>query len=185
MSVEDVDLAEGVDLGEEREEEGVPRYGFGSEASLRDRMRARAAEMELSRTERFDVPGYSGVVEVEMRTLGWDTVRKINDRHQRIREPGVRDLHIAGDIILEATVGFWEVDDSGNRAKVETNWLELAQAALPHLRENATPRQALMALTKADRTTRLIDLWNEWGEWNSAERTSIGEELADDFEKTR
>jgi hypothetical protein len=179
------DIVHGPELGDELEQEGVPRYGFGSEGSLRDRMRVRAQDMDASRTERFPVPGWAHVLEVEFSTLGWGSVRRVTERHVRLRDPATRELYTAADTLLAATVGFWEVDDSGNRAPVETSWVNLVRGVNERFPENGTPRQALLALLLADRTTRVMDLWGDWNDWNNAERTTVGEELGEDFEMTR
>jgi hypothetical protein len=68
---------------------------------------------------------------------------------------------------------------------LESGWVELARNAKPSLPENVTPRQSVLSLLRADRTTAVIDLWNEWGEWNGAQRTTLGEELGEDFTRTR
>jgi hypothetical protein len=110
----------------EEQTEGPVRHGFGSEGSLRDRMKARAEQMELHRTERFPVPGYAAVLEVELRTQNWEESRRIGDRHQRQRDQATRDLYVAADTIIETTVSFWEVDDAGHRERVDTSWVALA-----------------------------------------------------------
>jgi hypothetical protein len=178
MSLDEVQVE-----GETLEAEGVARHGFGSEGSLRDRMRQRAAEMERHRTERFPVPGYADVLEVELRTLSWESVRKITDRHMRIREQGTRDVYTAADTLLTATVGFWEMDDTGHREPVDTSWMALAQGVVHHFPEGGTARQALLSLITP--SSRVIVLWNDWGDWNNAERTTIGEDLGEDFTTTR
>jgi hypothetical protein len=180
---EQVEYASDELIGVELVEEGEARHSFGSEGSLRDRMKRRTDEMERQRTERFPVPGYTGVLEVEMRTLSWESNRTIMDRHARLRDPGLRDVYVAADTIIAATVGFWETDDAGHRSAVETSWLDLGRGVIDRFPEHGTPRQAILGLIKP--TSRVIALWNEWGDWNLAERTTIGEELAEDFETTR
>jgi hypothetical protein len=163
--------------------EGIARFGFGSEGSLRDRMRHRAAEMERNTTERFPVPGYADVLQVELTTLGWEDVRRVTDRHQRQRDTGTRDLYVAADTIIETTVSFWEVDDAGHRERVDTSWVALAASVVHRFPDDGTPRQAVLALLQP--TARVISLWNDWGEWNLAERSVVGEELSEDFSRTR
>jgi hypothetical protein len=179
MSVEDLEREELDD--ETTVEEGDPRHTVGMEGSLRDRMQARAKELETQATERFPVPGYADLLQLELRSLGWDTVRKITDRHARRRDASLRDLYLAADTLLAATVCFHEVDGQ----PLGSSWLELARNVRPNLPENATARQAVLSLLRADRTTAVIDLWNEWAEWNNAERTTLGEELGEDFTTTR
>jgi hypothetical protein len=175
MSVEDL-----VDT-EESVEEGEARSSVGSDGSLRDRMATRSRDLEAQATQRFSVPGYDDMIELELRTLGWDKIRRISDRHVRRRDQGIRDLYVAADVLLAATVRFHALGGG----PLESGWVELARNAKSSLPENVTPRQSVLSLLRADRTTAVIDLWNEWGEWNGTQRTTLGEELGEDFTRTR
>jgi hypothetical protein len=176
MSVEDLELSD-----ERTAEEGDPRHTTGIGASLGDRMAARARELDDQATERIPLPGYVDMLELELRSLGWDTVRRVTSRHERRRDPAIRDLYTAADMLLAATVAFHEVGG----VPLQSGWVDLARNVRPNLPEDVTPRQAVLSLLRADRTTAVIDLWNEWSEWNNAARVTLGEELDEDFTTTR
>lgn len=152
--------------------------------SLHSRMRARASELEKQRTEIFPVPGYAELLHVELMALSWETMRKIAERNERVGDPATRELYIASDQLIAATVRFHEVDGEGERREVEASWQTLAHGVVDNFSQDGTPRQAVIALL-GHPTSRLIFFWQEFLEWANSERSSINEEIAQDFGTTR
>lgn len=151
--------------------------------SLEARMARQRDVLEGARTERFPIPGYESVVEVELRMLGYRRSRKIGEKHERVRDTAVRDLYIAADSLLEATVAFYEVhgDEPDDTPTDGITWVKLARAAVSSLPENATPRQAILALLGDERLPYLAD---DWAKWMRSERGEVDEEQAAGFTTT-
>jgi hypothetical protein len=156
----------------------------GTGGSLLERMRAQRERMQEQRSEKFPVPGWGTFVHVELRPLGWDAMRKIMDRHARIRDTATREVYVAADQLVAATVRFWEVDPDGDPSK-ETlaDWTSLAKGVADNFPEDGSVRMAVLALIKP--SSNVIFLWNDWVEWSGAEGEDIDLELAEDFGTTR
>lgn len=157
-----------------------------SSGSLRSRMQSTQAAVAERHTELFPVPNWEDMVEVELRVLGWKTMRRIADRHRKIREPALQELYTATDQIITATEGFHEIDGE-KRTRVDMDWIGLARAGegnrgVKSLPEGVTPRQAVLALVVHD--TRLMYLWQEWQDWLKSVRPEVDEEVVRDFSTT-
>lgn len=151
--------------------------------SLEARMARRRTALESATTERFAIPGYESVVEVELRMLDYRHTRRIGKRHERVRQEEVRELYIAADSIIDATVAFFEVH--GMEAEDEptnVSWVSLARSAVPSLDANTTPRQAILALLDGQRLAHLAD---DWSKWMRSERGDVDDEQAEVFRRTR
>ena len=153
--------------------------------SLEARMRARRNEVEGLTSQKFPLPRYEEVASVELRYLGFERQRNLYERSKRQRSIAIRELYTAADQLLAATVGFYEMhgaeDDEGT--SVDYTWVTLARAVLgDQLRDDATPRQALLALISPEGVPAL---WNDWQEWMGGQRPDVDREVASDFPTTR
>lgn len=157
-----------------------------SSGSLRSRMQSKQTATAERHTEFFPVPNWEDMVEVELRVLGWRTMRKIAERHRKIRDTALQELYTAADQIITATEAFYELDGE-KQTKVDMDWVSLAKAGegnrgVKPLPENVTPRQAVLALVVHD--TRLMYLWQEWQDWLKSVRPEVDEEVVRDFSTT-
>lgn len=170
------------------------QYGLGVEGlgveddvsqSLQARMRVRRDEIENLVSEKFPLPRFESMCAVELRVLGYEGQRALFERNKRQRSPALRELYTACDAIQAATVQFYELRDAGDETGVpkDYSWNELASLVLGEdLRDDATPRQAMIALLGAE---GIPTLWNDWQEWMGGQRMDVERELARDFPTTK
>jgi hypothetical protein len=78
-------------------------------SSLSVRMERRHEELSRQQTEKFPLPGWEDLLEVELRPLGMRAATKIVQRNQRTRDEATRSLYVTCDLLLTATVGFHQV----------------------------------------------------------------------------
>lgn len=154
--------------------------------SLQSRMQAKRNEAEGRHSELFAVPNWEDMIEVELRMLGWERLRKIAHRHRKVRNEALQELYVCADQIIWATEGFVEVDGD-KRTPVQQDWVSLARAGegargVMPLGPESTVRQALIALVAHD--TRIMALWQEWQDWMKSSRPEMDEELVSDFRTT-
>jgi hypothetical protein len=151
-----------------------------ADGSLRARMQQRAEDLSKITTERFAVPGYDDLLEVELRIVGMRSAAKINKRNERVRDEGTKQLYLLCDLLLTATVQFWQrLSDDRSRPLTE-GWVELAQM-VDGCPDRPTPRQALIFLVKEHRVPQLAA---EWETWMTSARSDADKELAEDFAPT-
>jgi hypothetical protein len=174
-------------LGRAMEEAESPAFDA---SSLHERMRSAAGAMQRVRTEKFPVPNWAEFVHVELRVLGWDAMRKVTRRHEKIRDDATREVYIAADQLLAATERFWALDAGGDPSMAtDQSWVSIArgvcdgQDGRPKFPEDGTARQALLMLTQP--TNRTMVLWGEWTEWAAGENQDVKEELVEGFSVTR
>lgn len=148
--------------------------------SLQDRMQERRSSLEQITTEVFDVPRWSDILAVELKYLGYKTMRSIAQKHQRVKDPTVSEMRVAADHLLRATVGFYEVKGEKKVPAEGMTWLSLARSVIK-LPEDASPRVALVGLVG---DTQTVFLWQEWQEWMKGERVRIDTEVGRDFQTT-
>lgn len=147
------------------------------------RMRRRATQLETQTTEVFPVPRFEDILGVEFRVMSWEALRKIGQRHQRVRNEALQELYIAADTVLAATEGFFQFGaDEGQEPVEGQTWRSLAVATRDGLTEDVSPRQALIALLG---DTNVVFLWNDYQEWLRATRPEVEEELKADFPTTK
>lgn len=149
-------------------------------SSLAARMQQRSAELEKQTSEKFPIPGYEGILEVELRALGYKTIRRVQKRNERVRDEGLREIYTMADQLLMATVGFHEVLPDGTNKSISDDWISLAKR-LPNCPEAPSPRQALLFVVTDKRIAFLIQ---EWGEWSKSVRSDLDEEVVQDFVTT-
>jgi hypothetical protein len=173
MSQEFADL-DGPPVGEGQEN--------GHDSSLRARMQRRAEELAAERTQKWPIPRFGEFLEVELRPLSWDLIRKIADHHARVKSSAQRELLTATDHLLRATVGFFDVSGDEEKPLPDETWQGLAVYAFPDLPQDGGPRMAMIRMCEAK---QVMWLWNEWMEWQKEEQPEIDKALFEDFEKTR
>ena len=96
----------------------------------------------------------------------------------------MRELYTACDQILDATLGFYELKgpEDTEGTKLSYDWLSLAHGVLKDdLRDDATERQALIALVSPE---MIPQLYSDWMEWMRGEQTTVDGEVARDFQAT-
>ena len=176
---EDGDLVE--PLVEDKVPPGAPTLGGPAppqEGSLAARMATRSEELEKQTSERFPIPGWEDILEVELRALGYRALRQALTRNERVRDEATRELYTVADQLLMATVGFWEVPQNGGQPRqMDETWESLAKR-LPNCPDGATPRQALLFLV-GDK--RLHFLAQDWGEWAKTVDKQVHDEVQADF----
>jgi hypothetical protein len=148
-----------------------------ADSSLRSRMQQRSEQLEKVTTERFPVPGYDDLLEVELRVTGMRQATRIAQRNERQRDPGTKNLYVMCDLLLGATVQFWR---SGADQPLKETWTDFAQM-VDGCPDNVTPRQAMIFLLKEHRVPWL---YTSWEEWMRSSRPEVEEELTRDFTPT-
>jgi hypothetical protein len=153
-------------------------------APLKDRLERRRKKLETSQSEKFDIPGYEGILKVELGLRSWEVNNSIARRVQQIeKDEGLRTLYTAAGQLLRATESFWEVPEGGgDETPAELHsWLEVARYAGHTLPEDATPRTAMVALLQ---DTGIMFLWTSWVQWLSERGVEVDEEMMRDFSGT-
>ena len=77
--------------------------------SLEHRVAERRKALEAKTTHKYDVPGYEGVLKVELQLVGGKRQHQIYKAHEVIRDEYQQSLRVGADLILAATVGFYAV----------------------------------------------------------------------------
>lgn len=85
----------------------VHTNGAGDNSAI-GRLRRRREQLQLDRSEKFDVPGYEGVLVCEYRPVPWEKTREIVKRIQKIKDPD--EIVIAADLLINACVRFYSRD---------------------------------------------------------------------------
>ena len=147
--------------------------------SLSDRMKQRSAYLETHQTEKFPLPGFEDVLEVELRLLSFSTIQKIVERNDKIRDAATSGLYSLADQIVMATVGFYEVNGQ-ERSELTDDWVALA-SRLENAPEGMTPRQAVFLLV-GDKALHF--LVSDWVEWAKSGRREVDDEVMRDFDMT-
>lgn len=150
--------------------------------SLAERMQQRASELETTVSAVFAIPTWEEVLGVELRLVGWEKLRRIASKHDRVRVDAIKELYVAADQILEGTVQFYEINGIQKRRIEDTSWQLLAKLTGKKLPEDLTPRKAMIALMG---DTNIAILWADWQQWMTTRRPEIDEEVAQDFGTTQ
>jgi hypothetical protein len=173
---------EEVQEGEEFADDPNVGTDEGFAVSLEERMDARAEELQKETTEVFRLPGWESILAVEMRRLGFKTIRGMQRRLEKEeRNKVTRELYLMCDQILRATVALHEVLPDGTTRALRDNWVQLAERRKDAPRD-MTPRQALLFLVNDQRIFYLV---NEWGSWSKSGQEAEDQEVMEDFEQTR
>jgi hypothetical protein len=149
--------------------------------SLSARMDRRAEELQQQTSERFPIPGYEGIVEVELRAIGHKVESAVHHRLKRVRDTALRELYAMADTLIVATVGFHEIRPDGSSRPIDDDWIRLAKrrADCP---DTVTPRQALLFLATDKRLKYLFVDWQQWAALTN--EADVVEELVEDFVTT-
>jgi hypothetical protein len=153
--------------------------------SLGSRMQQRAAEIEQATSERFPVPGWESILEVELALVSWERLRRVVTKYERLnRQPAMQELYTAADQILLATLNFYEVPEQGGPPKLreDHDWVSLARATGKPLPDDLTPRMAVIHLCSDVGTLALL---RDWGEWMQTRRGEVDKEVQDYFARTQ
>lgn len=173
----------------EHEELEQPQVGALEDAdngrapgSLAARMQERASELETTVSAIFPIPTWEEVLAVELRLVGWERLRRIASKHDRVRVDAIKELYVAADQILEGTTGFFEVNGVQRRRIEDASWQSLAKLTGKKLPEDLTPRKAMIALMG---DTNIAIMWADWQQWMTTRRPEVDEEVAQDFGTTQ
>ena len=172
MSVEEIPPAPPL---EERE---------SSSGSLEARMAARGRELERQQGEWFGIPGYEDMLEVQLKPLGYKTIRAVQHRNERIKDAGSRELANMADQLVTATQGFREILPGGGHRDLPDGWVDLARRASTEnnpFPPDGTDRQAVIFVCTDKRIVFLVE---EYGRWQRAQQQRIDGEVVSDFEGT-
>jgi hypothetical protein len=148
--------------------------------SLEERVGKRREQLEKKTTEMFDVPGYEGVFQVELRLLGGKRQFAIVEALERVHDDYQKAIRAAAEMILASTVAIHEVvDDEGNTQVAEgVTWLRLAKAADQKLGPEIQPRVALIRMISEN---GVLELAGEWRLWMKNRGVKVEKALARDF----
>lgn len=151
--------------------------------SLAERAKARRDQLLDRQTVTLEVPGYEGILEVEYRALSYSESRKIVARHQRQRDDAVRELYIAADQLIAASINAYEITGDETRKALECGWgLQLARMLGVEVSEGTTARQAIFKCFA--RETLLSAHYIEYTEWLSSADAEADQEQRVDFQQT-
>jgi hypothetical protein len=152
-------------------------------ASLQARAQARREALLDRQTTIIEVPGYEGILAMEYRAMPYAEGRKINARHERQRDEATRELYVAADQLIAASVNAHELSDDGTTKPLEVGWgAPLARMLGVEVDDTTTVRQAMMACFARD--TFLTRHWAEYIEWLSSAEGDADEEQRADFQVT-
>jgi hypothetical protein len=144
--------------------------------SLKARMEARAEALQQEQTEKFEIPGYEGLVAVELRRLPFRTIKRIQQTNMKVKDEATRDLYNIADQIARATVSFHEVKGD-DFEEIELDWVGMAHL-LPHSDGIDTPRKAILFLIPE---TRIHFFAGQFTTWAGAGQPEEDEEVRRDF----
>lgn len=149
--------------------------------SLASRMARRHEELQRATTQRFPIPGWDDLLEVELRPVGIRPSAQIVKRNERTRDDGTRQLYVMADLLVRATVGFWEMPENGGGPKaLNESWVTLARR-LPDCPDSPSERQALLFLVPEE---RLMFLYQPWERWMGEASREVDEDTMRDFSRT-
>jgi hypothetical protein len=156
----------------EVEPEQTPRLG-----SLASRIATRRDELERREDDLIDVPGFEDVFKLQVKPVGSKAQQRIVDRHERIHDKALRGSYINADILVAATVGFWEVngDDAPTLCEGIT-WKDIAGAK--NGIADLTHRQALLSVIP----DHMLNLFaSNYMDWLRGTEVSVAKDLERDF----
>lgn len=156
-----------------------------SNGSLSARAAQRRKTLSEERSSIIEVPGYEGILAVEYRALSYSEARKVVARHERVKDEATRDLYIAADHLIRASVNSYELVDGDveKRRELGHGWsLSLARELGIEVDETMTVRQAVLACFPRD--TLLGAHYADYSGWLNNIEQEIDEEQRKDFHKT-
>lgn len=160
--------------------EGSAQEISNGAGSLQARARHRRDRLLKHKTTIIEVPGYEGILAVEYRAISYQEGRKIAARQERQSDEALRELYIAADQLIAASVNAYEVTDDGDQKPLNMGWgVALARMLGVDIYEGMTLRQAVMACFVRD--TFLTRHWAEYTEWLGSAQVDADEEQRQDF----
>jgi hypothetical protein len=148
--------------------------------SLAARATARRQEISERKSLVLEVPGYEGLLAVEYRALAYHEGRKIAARHQRQHDDAVREIYIAADQLIRASVNSYELREDGTSIELGIGWgRELAERLGIKIHDTTTARQAVLACFPSD--VLLTRHFVEYGEWLQDTQSDVDDEQRADF----
>lgn len=148
--------------------------------SLEERVGRRREQLERKTTELFDVPGYEGVLQAELRLLGGKRQYAIVEALERVHDDYQKAIRAAAEMILASTVAIHEVvdDEGGTQVAEGVTWLHLARAADKKLGPEIQPRVALIRMLSEN---GVLELAGEWRLWMKNRGAKVDKALEQDF----
>jgi len=174
-------VAAGMAPQEQTSPRGFPTAGAAPVlGSLEERVAARREKLESKTSELFDVPGYEGIFQVELRLLGGKRQFAIIEALERVHSDYQKALAAAADMVVASTVAIHAVvDEEGKTALAEgVTWTRLATAADKNLDPALKPRVALIRLLTEN---GVLELAGEWRNWMKNRGVKVEQELEKDF----
>jgi hypothetical protein len=155
-------------------ENGGPRIG-----SLAARIATRRDELERREDDLIDVPGFEDVFKLQVKPVGSKAQQRIVDRHERVHDKALRGSYINSDILVAATVGFWEVNGDEQPVLCEgVTWKDIAGARHGSEAGGWTHRQALLSVIP----DHMLNLFaSNYMEWLRGTEVSVSKDLERDF----
>ena len=151
--------------------------------SLAARAQARRQAILNRKTVRLEVPGYENILEVEYRGLTYAEGKRIISRHERQADDAIRDIYVAADQLMLASVNSYELVD-GDRTELGMPWgKELARSLGVKVDDAMTARQAMIAAFATD--LHLTRHWADYVEWLGSAQDEADEEQRADFSRSR
>ena len=164
-------------MDEDQITEQMDANGAGSLAA---RARTRRDHLLERKTTTIEVPGYDGILSVEYRAITYSEGRRIAGRHERQSDDAIRELYIACDQLMTASVNAYELSDEAEPRSLNTGWgVPLAQMLGIEVFDTMTPRQAMIACFARD--VFITRHWAEYTEWLSGAQIEADEEQRQDF----
>ena len=160
-----------------------PSEHVDNNSSLQSRISERRRVLQSQRTTIIDVPGYEGILAAEYRVLPWQIIRKNVAKHEKQRDPGLRELYIAADGLIMACENLHEVNPDGTKRPLGVVWgLAAAEKLGIALTPTTTVRQALLEIFGVD--SRIVGHYADLVTWQQGMNQEVDEELARDFTTT-
>lgn len=153
---------------------------FGPSMTLADRARVRRQALMDQRTVRLEVPMYEGIVAVEYQALGYAQQRRISERVRNVKDDAERELYIAADQLLTASINSYEMLPEGGVNELGVGWgVTLAKFLGVENAEDMTPRQAMLSCFPREQL--MIVHFAEYTDWLAGALLEVDDEQRPDF----
>lgn len=156
--------------------------GSNGSGSLQARAAARRDALLKRQTTIMEVPGYEGILAVEYRAITYAEGRKIATRHERQRDEATREVYVAADQLIAASVNAYELQEGKEGKELGVGWGLALAKMLGVDTTDMTIRQATLACFARD--TFLTRHWSDYVEWLSSAEADVDEEQRADFPVT-
>ncbi len=151
----------------------------GPSSTLAERARARREKLVNQQTIVLEVPSYEGILAVEYRALDYFESRRIGDRLNRIKDEGERDLYLACDTLIAASINAFELGQENVR-ELGVGWgQQLAKHLGVDVADDATARQAVLSCFP--RSQSAVVAFAEYTDWLTGALVDVDDEQRPDF----